>query len=285
MSNSFFCDHCKNEIPPSADRCPHCGLSVSSPNVRAAENPGERHALARRYRSARKALLARNAVTVLNDFEAAVATSKAIIARSENELQQLATSDNELYATYYQLIGGGIKIPVGSNWDTLRAVTDSALFPNYKEHIRFAALSLDGMGLFNYGNCSIVLRDNMIAHRASVFEENSVLFMKHCHIKMWDAPKLPRGYRATWKERAKLCVAKLHDRINATTQAHEYPALLLQQGATSGDDEFVEVHIYGSMTRRAIEQVILSPRLKRAQRATILKALKEKLARIGVIIS
>jgi hypothetical protein len=203
--------------------------------------------------------------------------------RSIIELQRIAMSDNELYATYYQLIGGGVKIPEGDNWDILRAVADSALFPNYKEHIRFAALSLDGIGLSHYGECSIVLRNNLIAHRASVFEENSVLFMKHRKISMSKADKLPKGYRATWKDRARLCVAKIHKNIDASTKADEYSALLLQQGATSEKDEFVEAHIYGPMTRRTIEHVKISPRRKKS--ATILKAMKEKLSKAGVTIS
>src|SRR6266571_2723029 len=282
MANFATCDHCRNDIPPSADKCPHCGLPGLFPNVRAAADPSEIAALERRYRSAKQDTLARCAGKSLDDFEVAVANSMAILARSDNELQRLATSDNELYATYYQLLAAGVRLPAGDKWDTLRVVADSALFPGYKEHIRFAALSLDGMGLFNYGNCLILLRDDLIAHRASVFEENSVLFMKHHGLKMSEAAKLPRGYRATWKDRAKVCLAKTHKRIDSATDASKYSALLLQQGATSEDDEFVEVHIYGSITIRTIERVILSPRLKRRQRATILKALEERLAKAGV---
>lgn len=285
MSSASACDHCKNEIPLSADKCPHCGLPGLFPNVRAAEEPSELAALERRYNSAKNDLSARGATKSQEDFETAVSDSAAIIARSDNELQRLATSENELYATYYQLIESGVRLPAGDKWDTLRVMADSALFPGYKSHVRFAALSLDGVGLFNYGNCLIVLRDALIAHRASVFEENSVLFMKHHRIRMSEAAKLPRGYRSTWKDRAKLCVAKIHNRIDADTQANEYSALVLREGATSEEDEFIEVHIYGSISIRTIEKVILSPRLKRRQRATILKALKERLEKAGVTIS
>ncbi|HKQ08540.1 MAG TPA: hypothetical protein VJ464_25690 [Blastocatellia bacterium] len=253
--------------------------------MRIAETSAERTALDRHYQAAIRDSAARGATPAVNDFEKAIADSKAVISRSQGELQRLATSDHELYTTYYKLIEAEVRLPKGDNWDKLRAVADSALFPNYKEQIRFAALALDGKGLFNYGECAIVLRTDYIAHRASVFEENSVMFMKHHKISMWKSDKLPLGYRATWDERGKLCVAKLYKSIDAGTRPDEYSTLLLRQGATSEDDQFVEAHIYGPMTIRTVEQVILDPRLKRRQRATILKALKEKLSQAGVPIS
>ena len=102
---------------------------------------------------------------------------------------------------------------------------------------------------------------------------------------MSEADKLPLGYRAAWAERGKLCVAKLHKSIDAATSPDEYSALLLKQGATSEDDQFVEAHIYGPITVRTIEQVAFYPRPKRRPSATILKALKEKLSQAGVPIS
>jgi hypothetical protein len=284
MSKLPPCDFCKNDVPPSANQCPHCGRPGLFPNVRIAETPAEQTALNRRYQAAKKDLVARGAASNLNDFEKVIANSRAVISRPHEELLRLVTSDHELYTTYYKLIEAEVRLPTGEKWDVLRAVADSTLFPNYKEQIRFAALTLDGKGLFNYGDCSIVLRPDYIAHRTSVFEENSVLFMKHHKIPMWKPDKLPLGYRATWEERGNLCVAKLYKSIDANTRPDEYSTLLLEQGGTSEDDQFVEAHIYGPITIRTVERVILDPRLKRRQRATIIKALKEKLSKYGVLI-
>lgn len=282
MSKSLPCEYCKNDIPLLVNTCPHCARPGLFPNVRSAEEVAERAALERRYKLVKSPSASRSA---LDSFEAAVSNSRAVIARSVNELQRLATSNNEIYATYYQLTEAEVRLPRGDKWDFLRSVTDTVLFSDHhKKHIRFAALSLDGNGLSNYGDCSIILRENMIAHRASVFEENSVMFMKHKKIPMSKADRLPKGYRATWGDRAKLCVAKLHKRIDATTLPDEYSALLLRQGANPEEDEFVEVHIYGPMTALTIEQVIISPKIKRKSRA-ILKALKEGLVKAGVIVS
>jgi hypothetical protein len=136
----------------------------------------------------------------------------------------------------------------------------------------------------NYGKCFIILRTEMIAHRASVFEENSVLFMKHQGIAMEDAHELPRGYRATWENRGQLCVAKLAAKIDGATLPDAYSGLLLQQGKTSEEDDFVEVHIWGPMTIRTVEEVTLNPREKRAARAITSRATRERLAKFGVII-
>lgn len=128
----------------------------------------------------------------------------------------------------------GVRLPEGEQWDVVRELADTVLFPGYKKDMRFAALSLNGIGLSNYGSCSIALRDEMIAHRASVFEENSALFMERHEIKISRRPNLPKGYRAAWDERALLCVAKLSQKIDSATHSDEYSELLLKQGVTIG---------------------------------------------------
>lgn len=281
MFISIPCPDCDNEIQQPAERCPHCGRPGYFWNVMAAEEPAERAALERRYEAARRDAVSRDADSNRQDFEKAISNSKAVIARSESEVLQLASSNRRLYSTYYQQITAGVRLPDGDQWDVIRELADPVLFPGYKKEMRFAALSLDGVGLSNYGSCSIVLRSGLIAHRASVFEENSALFMEQREIKVSRTPNLPKGYRATWGERAKLCVAKLSGKIDSATRPDEYSGLLLKQGATSEDDEYIEVHIWGPMTVLTMEQVIATgpnPHF----RATIIKAIKAKLAKHNV---
>lgn len=276
MFISLPCPECGNEIQQPAARCPHCGRPGYFWNVLTAQDSAERAALERRYQAAKRAAASRKADGQVQDFEKAVAGSHTVIARSEGEVLRLASSHRQLYSTYYQLIEAGVRLPDGDQWDVLRELADTVLFPKYKQDMRFAALSLDGIGLSNYGSCSIVLRDEMIAHRASVFEENSALFMERRKIKISRTPNLPKGYRATWDERAKLGVAKLSGKIDSATRSDKYSALLLQQGATSEDDEFIEVHVWGPMTVLTMERVIVTDP-KPHHRATIIKAIKAKL--------
>jgi len=281
MSKSRPCDDCGNNIPQSLSLCPHCGRPSLPPNVAAASDANEFEALEKRYVKAKADSKAVGTLGSVDNFETAVSSSVAVMARSLNELQRLAKSDNELYATYYDLIEAGVRVPDGEKWDVVRVVADSALFPGYKEQIKFAALSMDGIGLKNYGECSIVLRTDMIAHRATVFEENSVLFMKRHNVRISDADQLLPGYRATWNNRGMLCVAKLHSMIDPTADPARYSAILLRSGRTSEEDEFVEVHVWGPMTVRTMERVSIIGPNRRAKRA-IMNALKEGLARAGV---
>ena len=281
MPLSIPCRECTNEIPQPAEHCPHCGQPGYFWNVITAEEPAEQAALDRRYRAAEADAVSRGVASILDDFENAIGRSKVVIARSEVEVSRLASSSRQLYATYYELIEGEVRLPTGDEWDILRELADTVLFWKSKKHIRFGALSLDGAGLPNYGPCSLVLREQMISHRASVFEENSAQFMERRKIKISREPKLPKGYRARWDNRGKLCVAKLASQIDSHTRPDKYSALLLREGATSENDEFVEVHIYGAMTVLTMEQVIVTAH-NRNQKATILKAIKFKLAKHGV---
>ncbi|HEY0324190.1 MAG TPA: hypothetical protein VGC66_24805 [Pyrinomonadaceae bacterium] len=284
MFISVPCLDCGNDIQQPAERCPHCGRPGYFWNVITATDSAERAALERRYQAAKRDAVSRKADSNLQDFENAIAGSKAVIARSESEVLRLASSNRQLYSTYYQQIEAGVRLPEGDQWDVLRELADTVLFPGYKKDMRFAALSLDGVGLSNYGACSIVFRDEMIAHRASVFEENSALFMERREIKITRNPNLPKGYRATWDERAKLCVAKLSGKIDSATRSDEYSALVLKQGATSEDDEFIEVHIWGPMTVLTMEKVVVTGPNPH-YRATIVKAIKAKLAKHNVKVS
>jgi len=271
---STLCEYCQHEVPLAWNHCPHCARPGLFPNVKAAQTPAEKDALEKRYQKARRNGAARGADLEIENFEKATATSKAVLARPARELDRLAASPQELFSTYYKLLEAEVRLPHGNQWDLLRAIADEALFPGYKREIQFAALSLDGVGLSNYGECSFVLRDDMIAHRASAFEANSALLMKR---KKYE---LPPGFRATWEERAKLCVAKLAEKINSGAPESQFVGLLLQAGPTSQDDSFIEVHVWGPMSLWTVERVVLSA----SGRKSFRKALRDRLKAVGVVL-
>ena len=169
MPGSIPCPECTYTIPQPSERCPHCGRPGIFWNVIAAEDPSERTALDARYGAAIADASSRNVAHIVQDFEVAAGKSSAVIARSESEVLRLATSTRQLYATYYQQIEAGLRLPDGSKWDLVRELTDTLLFPQYKKDIRYGALSVNNIGVKNYGDCSIVLKEEMISHRASVF--------------------------------------------------------------------------------------------------------------------
>lgn len=257
--------------------CPHCGRPGLYPNVADAEDDTERDALERRYHAALTEASARGAAKALKGFEAVAAKSKAVLTRSLGDLLRLAKGDN-LFATYYQVRGD----VSGAEWDLRRTIADAVLFPGYHNQITIAALSLDESGLSRYGSCSIVLRNDMIAHRATVFEENSILFAERHRLGM-EKGRVRHGYRAPWHERGKLCATKLHRHIGPDTVRDEYAALLMHEGATSEDDQFVEVHIFGPVTMRTIEQVSVRKPRKGPDKVSI-RWLEQELKKFGVTV-
>jgi len=88
---------------------------------------------------------------------------------------------------------------------------------------------------------------------------------------MADAEHLDRGHRAIWDERTQLCVAKLASKLPAVASSNDFPGLILEQGATTSDDRFVELHIWGSLTIRSVERV----RIKRKRHRPLKAAIKD----------
>ncbi|HEX5717900.1 MAG TPA: hypothetical protein VF179_17205 [Thermoanaerobaculia bacterium] len=228
-----------------------------------------------RYQEALLEAGVRGADQAAQQFGAAVETSKAVIARPLRDIERLASSDRELYPTFYGLTEAESRSSFGDRWDILRRVADAALFPGYQQHIRFAALSLDGVGLDEFGECFLVLREDMIAHRASGFEDNSASFVERRH------HPVPEGFRSTWEERSKLCTAKHAKDLQPGTPKSEFPAVLLRQKAGSEESGFVEVHIYGPISVHAVDKVILRKGRSQPRKAMVLE-LRDRLAKVGV---
>jgi hypothetical protein len=285
MSFSVPCPKCTNEIPQPADCCPHCGDRPNLFwNVIRADDGSERAALEKRYDAAKADAATRGADLNLKDFETALAGSVAVIARPDTVIHRLVNNTRQLYGSYYQEIEAELRLPDDDEWSTVRELADSLLFTGFRQHIRFAALSLDGKGPSHFGPCSFALRETMIADRTSVLEENSVTFMERHNIKLSRSAEVPKGYRAPWASRARVCVAKLAAHIDSTTDTNEYSGLLLKQGSSAEDNEFVEVHIYGPITILTIARVTVTIP-KKSQKATVVRALKSKLAKYGVSVS
>jgi hypothetical protein len=224
----------------------------------------------------------RGATDKVQEFAAAVGTAEAVANRYFGELFRLGWSDDQVYATYYQRVQAGIQLPESDVWNRLRAIADTIIFGDVnKASIRFAALSLDGTGLENYGDSALTLKTSMIAHRASVFEENAVMFVEKHDIRGKHKFLVPVGFQAPWENRVQVCLAKLSDQIMSDTDPAEFQSILLSPGLTSGDDNFVEVHIWGSLTIRSFSRVVVRKWVS-APMDVDLAAFRARLSAIGV---
>lgn len=272
-TGSRVCDYCAFSMPMSADRCPHCARPSLFPNVDAASDAAEVAALDSRYATAITAATATGTSSIAEMLERQTETrSRVVISRDSSEVYRLASGDNQLYATYYNLIEAGLRVPTDSKWDAIRPMIDARTFPYYQPHIRFGALTLDDRGLAHYGDCHMILKTNMIGFRTTTFTENTAAFIER------SGSVLP-GHRATWSRRGLLAVAKLASVLTPSTTGADLPALLRADGATPDDDVFVEAHVYGSISIRTVEMVSL---IRTASRSVRMSALKDKLKKMGV---
>lgn len=270
------CPNCHEEVPDHVRSCVVCGTDVGYPNVRAALRDEEVSALNLRVREVQEDANLRGCKSVLEKFRDCAARSSVVISCSLGKINELLSSDNQLFATFYKAVGGETRLPEDNEWDRIRQAVDSLLFPYYADHIRFGSLSIDLTGVSSYGNYSMVLKELAIRDRATVFEENSIMFIKKHRIVAGDP--LPLGYRTTWMNRSSLALAKLGKRLTPTIAEAEFPKLLAT--SDTADPDFIEVHIYGPIHRRAIEH-LSGPVPRRKADKVLLKSACRKLREIG----
>jgi len=279
MYRSRTCSHCQLEFPTSLPECPHCGLPRLFPNV--AEASSERADLYKRYDAAMRAASQAGTDATVKRFESRASQSVAVTNRSLAFVSELADATG-IFSTFYKKRDGGMLIPQGSKWDALRGAADEFFFGQNKDEIRFAALSCNGAGLTNYGECTMVLGERFVAHRTSLFETNTARFLERGGIfQAGKSPAVPPGLRAIWDDRGKLATAKLAARVSTTTTDAEFPALLLTPGTTSDDDEYVEAHIFGPLTIRSFSNVTL-PKASKRFPASAIKGLAQKLSKLNI---
>jgi hypothetical protein len=262
----MICQKCGNEVRSHERNCPVCDADVGYPNVRAAETQEEVSALQERAAVAVDSCAARGCSRVLLEFQRALQSSKPVLSRSIQQVMALMSSDNELYASFYAQVGAHSRRPEETLVERERLIADNLLFPYFHEEIRFAALSLDGKGVRHYGACALALSEVAIRTRASVFEKNSVEFCRE-H-KLSAGKSIPPGHRAVWQDRDKLAVAKLHDRLSADLKSDRFGQILLDD---ESNPDFIEVHIYGQLHRRAIESIFVHESTDRSAEALILE--------------
>ena len=230
----------------------------------AAKVPAERNALDARYNDARQKAKANGSEPALDRFEVAVRSSKAVICRRWGTIWKIAKRGNQMFKTYYRQLDDGERLPEDNEFDQARQGIDASFFPYYFESINFAALSLNDCGPNSYGECVFIFRDEAIAHRTSVFEENLLVYYRKNLIPAGQPP--PPGLRAVWNDRHRLAVAKLHGEIHPNTSDASFAALFLKPKGATDADEFIEAHVYGMLDVKAVERFVAPKPLTKADR-------------------
>ncbi len=271
------CTNCAAEVSASLEYCGSCGTFAGYPNVRLAALPEEAEALESRYFEALIEAEGRGALDRVEEFEAAVRTSsRAVVAMDIDQMRSLAVNSNALYSNYQMLVRARIRQPALLSHDQRRMAVDGKLWGTFGDQIRYASLTLDGKGLSSYGDCFGVLKELNVQHRASVLERNSFDF-----IEMTAAEPLPLGFRSTWHERHMVAVAKCAKLISSNTALKSFPDILTSTGTDRSEDEFIEVHIFGSFDFKAFEALGAADKTLDARDQLTLAIIKEKAAAEG----
>ncbi len=267
-------------MPDNLVMCPCCGLPAGFPNVKMAH--AEAAFLSARADAARADALTRGADAALGALATALGSSLAVVNVDVEFLLQMLSSDKVPYTAYGKLIAAGARLPGAPDDDRNRSAVDGIVFGSWGTEIVFAALSLDGCGLGTYGRVSLELREVAISDRASVLEENSWDYVARHRIVAGDKV-VPVGYRAPWGTRSEVGVAKLGSRVNATTTSADHPGLVLSSdGVDRRKDEFIEVHIFGSFNRRAIQRITVLQKPKTSGERQRLKDAKKTAKTLGI---
>lgn len=271
------CHACNSEVPLACRNCPACGADNGYPNVRLADEPAEKEALALRVAEAEASAAAGGYLDVLEALGIAVLSSKAIVARALAPILDLLNNGTSLYSTYSLQLAAQSRTPEDNEFDRVRTQFEAALAPGFHREIRFAALTLDDRWLSSFGRYAMVLRSSMIEKRATVFEENPYLFVSRLRVLL-NQP-LPVGYRATWAQRSDLAKAKLFSKLNTKTNSSEFPRLLLHDTHDHRAD-YIEVHIFGPFNRNSVAKVV-GPKPKTREDRLLWKTLAKSIETLG----
>lgn len=263
-----ICSHCSCENSLMSEKCSQCGMFLGFPNVNDCSQREEMEALKERYLEKLKLAELEEQRKKRIDFEEQVEKSLAVINVKLDYLYNLVTGKSTIYSTYQLQTDGEIRDFVRSEFDKERRGIEGTLFGSYGSNIRYAALSLDGSGLKSYGDYTIILSDESVRLRTTLLEENSYNFIRRHKILAGD--KIPKGYRAVWKERHKLAIAKLMEKILLTKDMN-YAIIILNSTGDRKHDEFIEVHIYGKINKEAIHAVRGNSKVNIGQKEKILR--------------
>lgn len=252
------CENCSSKLSVSLRYCPTCQADVGFPNVRLCSLGENRKALARRFLSAKE--IAYNnkcekefllCLDIIDNDSAVVVAMPARIVRS------LFDDPKAIYTNLENLVGSGNRKPSDIDNEMERSAVEGLLFGStLAKQIVYGALSITAEGLSSYGVVYCKLRNIAVEKRTSFIETNSYEFVE-TH-KLAPGIKIPDGYSANWKDRSKLVLSKISDKLFPCISIDELQVLLLYSDGTRENDQFVEAHIYGGFDKIAIESMMIS---------------------------
>lgn len=250
------CTFCSHSFPDTRTQCPHCAQPQIFPNVTRASLAEERDKLESRYELAKQSCLDDGQDDEFARFEAAAAKSHALFACPLLKLHREIASGTEIFETYYQLEALRLRSTAAKelDWQKLRPQAETELLgsESHIENLHYASLSLDWESLTSYGDCVVKLADEMIGHRSSCFEGNTaVTFAVEGNFDEY--------LRSDWASRGKISATVMAKRLQKGIADQDFGKILVVAANDPVDDEFIEVHVFGTLTARSFAEVRFFP--------------------------
>lgn len=104
------CELCGGPVPLEWERCPHCARPGLYPNVKEARSEARQKEVHQRYQSALQEATLRGTEGAVRVFEEVVRGSHAVVARPLRDFDRITSSDRELFATFYGLTEGEVRL-------------------------------------------------------------------------------------------------------------------------------------------------------------------------------
>ncbi len=256
LSTHDICSNCGATLSTVLRNCPTCASDAGAPNVRACHTDENINALIARYEDSLARASERGYSNEFNELESLVkAKSGVVVAMNSLMARNLVDDPNFVYLNYEKLVGSKVRKPANSSNDRHRTGVGGILFGSYADSIIYGVLSLTEEGLPTYGVVYCRLRSVTIDKRTSFLEKNSYSFVEEHDIK--PGGNIPDGYRACWKYRHNLVLAKMANHFSTGQTESDWQAILIQSdGKERMNDNFVEAHIFESFDINAIESMI-----------------------------
>ncbi|MCB0705839.1 MAG: hypothetical protein KDC34_11040 [Saprospiraceae bacterium] len=292
MLEKIVCPACNSENERNRTICATCTGSLGFPNVNLLKDPYFQVPLDSLFQESLNKAIGLNKKDLIEGFCSALdAAGKAVVNMDLALLTKILSGED--YLPYHLAVEAGKRPKTTVLNEMKRSTVEAAFYASDGMKIVYASLSLDGIGLINYGSISISLKTNTIATRTSVFSENSYFLYDRFLDAGWRPGNslCPSGELGTWEERNKIVINKLFDEIIRNNgEVSNFPSILLKNGDGRSEDDFLELHIYNLINQHHIEDItftknkrtILSEADDADYMETQLLVLEEKLSSTGI---
>jgi len=276
----IICDNCGHANERNRGECDECQerIGYGYPNVNIYSDEYFTRGLQARYTAAEQYFQAENITEKSSAFANAVEQEGRAVVNMDSRLFFTLANTNEDYLPYRRAVEANKRLYASIYNDTKRTMIDSCFYGMHGADILFAALSLDNNGLRNYGSVSLVLKEQAIRKRTTIFERNAfLLYDVLTREETWNPADFPppTGYFGVWKDRVEMALAKCKEGL---TPDSEFLDLVLQNGESRDKDEFMELHIFGKISIFTSQTIVFQEKITDAKLLIELAIIEEKLA-------